>query len=175
MIYKCSCNFCFVKTDLFRYSSFVSCVYFKHRKGLAGRKPVASLRQWLVNPFGAACLSLTDREISRSQIYWQLSQSETGNLQPKLYRVHPPTGTEVLAQNLQTRVCFQSGLRVYICNFVTLCSLLRKQSLSPYNFCECITQCFTRKGWGRQVNWHSTAHQATCCFQSENRQSSVFS
>lgn len=45
MIYKCSCNFCFVKTDLFRYSFFVSCVYFKHRKGLAGRKPVSSPRQ----------------------------------------------------------------------------------------------------------------------------------
>lgn len=45
MIYKCSCDFCSVKTDLFRYSFFVSCVYFKHRKGLAGRKPVSSPRQ----------------------------------------------------------------------------------------------------------------------------------
>lgn len=139
MIYKCSCNFCFVKTDLFRYSFFVSCVYFKHRKGLAGRKPVSSLRQWLVNPFGAAHLSLTDSEISRSQIYWQLSESETGNLQPKLYWAHPPTGTEILAQNLQARVFLQPGVGVHIYNFIILCSLLRTQSLSPYNLCECIT------------------------------------
>lgn len=101
--------------------------------------------------------------------------TEAGNLQPQLYRVHPPTGTEVLARNLQTRAFFRSGLRVYICNFVILRSLLRKQSLSPYNFCECITECFSRKGWGGQANWHGTAQQAICCFQSKNRQSPVFS
>lgn len=139
IIYKCSCIFCFVKTYLFRYSFFVSCLYFEHRKGLAGRKPISRLRQWLANPFGAAHLSLTDREISRSQIYWQLSESESGNLQPKSYWAHPPTGTEILAQNLQTHVFLQPGLRVHICNFIILCSLSRMQRLFPYNLCECIT------------------------------------
>lgn len=128
-ICKCSCNFCFVKTDLFRYSS-LSRVYFKQRKGLAGRKPVSSLRQWLVNPFGVAHLSLTDSEISRSQIYWHMSESETENLQPQLYWACPPAGTETQAQNLQNLIFLQPGLRVYICNFIIVCSLAYVEFIS---------------------------------------------
>lgn len=125
------------------------CVFQTQEKFSWKETSIQPQATWLVNPFGAAHLSLTDSEISRSQIYWQLS--ETGNLQPKSYWACPPAGTEILAQHLQNLIFSQPGLRVHIYNFIILCSLSHVQNLSPYHLCDCITYCFTRKGWDRQA------------------------
>lgn len=118
-----------------------------------------------MNPFGAAHLSLTDRDF-QSQIYWHLSESETGNLQPTSQQAHPPAA---LAQHLQTDVFLQPGLRVHICNFIILCS-------------PCARRVYLHVTDGRVLPTgkagaakHGTAQEANYSFQSKNHQPPVSS